>query len=54
MARTPPRADSLLAQVRTYFGLLQWELAGYLEVPEALYPHLEADRRGFGSAYRSA
>ncbi|MBC7446520.1 MAG: hypothetical protein H7330_00500, partial [Hymenobacteraceae bacterium] len=48
MGRTPPRADTLLAEIRAYFGLLQWELAGLLLLDAAVYREYEADRRRLG------
>lgn len=45
MARRSIYSTSLLAQVRRYFGLPQWELAAFLGVSPELVKHIEAGRR---------
>ncbi|MDQ2772965.1 MAG: helix-turn-helix transcriptional regulator [Bacteroidota bacterium] len=45
MGRTTKHFQSLLAQVRAYYGLRQHELAALLGVAESLVGHLEAGRR---------
>ena len=45
MPRPSIHSNTLLAQVRRYFGLPQWELAAFLGVSPELVKHIEAGRR---------